>query len=280
MFGYVTTNRPELKIKEDQIYQQYYCGLCQILKKDYGRKAQLSLSNDLTFVYLLLSSLYEPQSQIESYRCPLHPTKKHIVLKNKYGHYASDMNMILTYYKCEDDMIDDHSIHQNIYHQLLKANMKKIKKKYPEKCTLIKKELEQIHHLEQNNCQDLDEISRHFGIIMGHIMIYDNDSFKDDLYQLGFYLGKFVYLLDAYDDIEEDIKKNHYNPLKNKYQNTDFEEKYVNILEMMMSECSFYFEKLPIIENSEILKNIIYSGVWTKYALIRSKRMEKKNESL
>ena len=128
MFGYVTTNRPELKIKEDQIYQQYYCGLCQILKKDYGRKAQLSLSNDLTFVYLLLSSLYEPQSQIESYRCPLHPTKKHIVLKNKYGHYASDMNMILTYYKCEDDMIDDHSIHQNIYHQLLKASMKKIKK--------------------------------------------------------------------------------------------------------------------------------------------------------
>ena len=115
---------------------------------------------------------------------------------------------------------------------------------------------------------------------MGHIMIYDNDSFKDDLYQLGFYLGKFIYLLDAYDDIEEDIKKNHYNPLKGKYQNTDFEEKYVNILEMMMSECSFYFEKLPIIENSEILKNIIYSGVWTKYALIKSKRMEKKNESL
>ena len=227
MFGYVVINKPELKIKDYDKYQEYYCGLCQSLKQNHGRRGQLTLNYDLNFVGILLSSLYEPTDKQYLIRCPLHPFHKKSVRTNQYMDYVSDMNIVLTYYKLEDDV--------------------------------------------------LDEIAGQFGHIMANICVYQEDVFKDDLYQMGFYLGKFIYLIDAFEDVEEDIKKQTYNPFKNKFKEEHFQEYCFNILEMMISRSSFYFEKLPLIENVELLRNIIYSGIWTKFELIKKKRMEEKS---
>ena len=152
-----------------------------------------------------------------------------------------------------------------------------LKKKYPDKVEKIKEHLDQIHYLEKSHCLDLDKVAGHFGHIMASICVYQEDVFKDDLYQMGFYLGKFIYLIDAFEDVEEDIKKQTYNPFKNKFKEEHFQEYCFNILEMMISRSSFYFEKLPLIENVELLRNIIYSGIWTKFELIKKKRMEEKS---
>ena len=82
---------------------------------------------------------------------------------------------------------------------------------------------------------------------------------------------------DDYDDIEDDIKKKRYNPFLDDYKRDDFDDYCYSILEMMISRSSFYFEKLPLIENVELLRNIIYSGIWTKFELIKKKRMEEKS---
>ena len=79
------------------------------------------------------------------------------------------------------------------------------------------------------------------------------DEWAESLRRLGFFLGKFIYLCDAYEDIEQDIKKGTPNPLKQKYESIDFEEECKTILMMMMSECCKEFERLPILENVEIL---------------------------
>ena len=152
-----------------------------------------------------------------------------------------------------------------------------LKEKYPKKVDTIKYHLDQIHVLEQKNCLDLDEVSGHFGHIMASICVYQDDIFKEDLYQMGFYLGKFIYLIDAFEDVEEDIKKQTYNPFKEKFKDEHFQEDCFHLLEMMISNSSFYFEKLPLIENVELLRNIIYSGIWTKFELIKKKRMEEKS---
>ena len=89
---------------------------------------------------------------------------------------------------------------------------------------------------------------------------------------MGFYLGKFIYLLDAYEDVYEDRKKGRYNPFTIKCDDPDFEEEVRTILTMMMAECSREFEKLPILDNVEILRNIIYSGVWYRYEAVNQKR--------
>ena len=94
------------------------------------------------------------------------------------------------------------------------------------------------------------------------------------MYELGFYLGKFIYFIDAYEDIEDDLEKENYNPLKQIYQTAQFDERCKNILELMISEATMAFERMPIIENAAIIRNILYSGVWTKYELIKKKRME------
>ena len=138
-------------------------------------------------------------------------------------------------------------------------------------------QLENIHRLEKENTQNLDEISGCFGKIMGEIMVYQDDIFKDDLYNMGYYLGKFIYLIDAYEDVEQDIEKHNYNPFIDRFSNREeFQDYCYHILEMMISQSCFYFDKLPIIENIDILKNIIYSGIWTKFEMVKKKRLEEK----
>ena len=218
MFGYVVINKPELKIKDYDKYQEYYCGLCQSLKQNHGRRGQLTLNYDLNFVGILLSSLYEPTDKQYLIRCPLHPFHKKSVRTNQYMDYVSDMNIVLTYYKLEDDVLDENSLKSKTFKQLLKKEFNRIKKKYPDKVEKIKEHLDQIHYLEKSHCLDLDEVAGHFGHIMASICVYQEDVFKDDLYQMGFYLGKFIYLIDAFEDVEEDIKKQTYNPFKNKFK--------------------------------------------------------------
>ena len=95
MFGYIYVNRKELSEEDRKDYQSYYCGLCQVLKKSSGVKAQMLLNYDMTFLILLLSGLYELENKEEEFFCPLHPGKKKIAYINEATQYASDMNVVL-----------------------------------------------------------------------------------------------------------------------------------------------------------------------------------------
>ena len=114
---------------------------------------------------------------------------------------------------------------------------------------------------------------------MAEIMLYQDDEWKELLNQFGFFLGKFIYLMDAYEDIEDDLKDNNYNPLKELYKKPEFEDMIHQILTMMMAECSRAFEQLPLIDDIDILRNVLYSGVWYRYEQVREKREKEKEEN-
>ena len=103
MFGYVTIHKEELKIKEYETYKGFYCGACQALRREYGLSGQMTLSYDLTFLTLLLSSLYEPKQQFSKKRCIAHPQKKRLMIENEFSEYAAHMSLLLTWYKLLDD---------------------------------------------------------------------------------------------------------------------------------------------------------------------------------
>ena len=103
MFGYVTTNKPELKIREFARYKGFYCGLCRTLRSRHGFTGQMTLSYDMTFLILLLSSLYEPKTTQDNKRCMIHPGKKQMILQNAVTEYAADMNVFLAYYEYSSD---------------------------------------------------------------------------------------------------------------------------------------------------------------------------------
>uniref|UniRef100_UPI004056CFC2 DUF5685 family protein n=1 Tax=Acetatifactor sp. TaxID=1872090 RepID=UPI004056CFC2 len=272
MFGYIIINKGEMKFKEFDIYHSYYCGLCQALKQSYGAKGQISLTYDMTFLVLLLSSLYEPETDKREIKCIAHPFEKHLVRTNPFSYYGADMNVLFTYYKCRDDWEDDRKITRMAYGKLLEKAYKEVCSKYSEKAIKIDRLMRRLSEEEKKQNQDIDQMAGLFGEIMGEMLAVKNDEWQDELMAMGNYLGKFIYLMDAYEDIEEDIRERRYNPLISRFQNPDFEEEIKTILTMIMAACCKEFEKLPIIENVEILRNILYSGIWYRYEMVYQKR--------
>lgn len=278
MFGYVIVNKPEMKFKEFDLYRSYYCGLCKTLQEQFGRKGQFTLSYDMTFVILLLTSLYEPETAADCRKCMAHPFERHPTRVNQFTRYGADMNLLLTYHKCLDDWEDEHKISRRIFAGSLRKKFKKTEEDYPEKSALFQKKLEQIHQCEQRNSSSPDEVSGYFGEIMGEVFVWRRDEWEQELRRMGFFLGKFIYLMDAYEDVEQDKKTGNYNLFLQDFGQEDFEKKVEALLSMMMAECSRAFERLPIIENTEILRNILYSGVWCRYEQVRRNR-EKQRET-
>lgn len=276
MFGYIIVNQPELRIREWETYHSYYCGLCRILKEKYGRVGQLTLSYDMTFVLMLLSGLYDPETVCGKSRCVMHPGKRHEYRYNELTEYVADMNMLLTEYKCLDDWKDDKKRLRLLMARMLGRRTGESRRRYAQKLEQIAESMEKLSRAEEQGVTDLDYMAGCFGEVMARIMICREDEWKDNLYRLGFYLGKFVYLLDAYEDLEEDIRKGHYNPLRERCQAPDFEQSCQDILTMMMSACCREFEQLPILDNVEILRNILYSGVWSRYKAVYDRRRDKK----
>lgn len=278
MFGYVTVCEPELKMKDFRKYRSYYCGLCQELKERYGFIGQTTLTYDMTFAILLLTSLYECETKTEQHRCKIHPVKKQMMRRNEITQYAADMNLLLAYFHLEDDWVDEKKTTAFLGKQVLGKKAKAIIRKYPRQSRVIRKALRAIQKCEKEQCMDLDRISGYFGKMMAELFVYKKDVWEKTLRRMGFFLGKFIYLMDAYDDLEDDIKKGCYNPLKKLRESEDYEERMKGILCMMIAECSAEFEKLPCLLDVDILRNILYDGVWNRYRLIQMKKNEGKEQ--
>lgn len=272
MFGYVIANKAEMKFKEYDVYRSYYCGLCRSMKERCGNLARLSLSYDMTFVYMLLSGLYEPKTEVKQCKCALHPFEKIQIRENSVAEYVADMSLLMTYYKCKDDWDDEKKISKGLLMAALRNKYKKLGGFYEEKLRQIEALFEELKKGEDLGSTDVDYMSGLFGNIMALMMVQKEDEWAGMLGRMGFFLGKFIYIMDAYEDIEEDLKKCQYNPLIKHYQSPDFEGECQQILTMMMGECCREFEKMPILVNVEILRNILYSGVWVRYEEVHAKR--------
>lgn len=262
MFGYVTANKPELKIREFTRYKGFYCGLCRCLHKQHGRLGQMTLTYDMTFLVILLSSLYEPKMKEERRRCLVHPAKKQFLLLNEITDYAADMNILLTYDHFEDDWKDEKKISAWFGMKAFARKKRNIEKRYPRQATAIAKALRQLHGLEEENCADMDAVARPFGELMSELFVWKEDAFQHILRSLGFYLGKFIYIMDAWMDREEDRKKNCYNPFLLHEENYT-EKRIREILDGTLRIAIAEFEKLPCEQDLAILRNILYEGVWT-----------------
>lgn len=271
MFGYIILNKPEVKFKEFDVYRSYYCGLCKELKKSSGNFSRLLLSYDMTFIYILLTSLYEIETEVKKERCGLNPTKKQLTRRNEIGEYIADMSTLMTYYKCRDDWKDEKKISSKALLELVRGKSRELKKKYPRKIREISRWMRKIDEGEKKKSQNIDEMSGYFGNIMAELFVYKEDEWQQSLRRMGFFLGKFIYLMDAYDDLDEDLKKGNYNPFLEMGKEENFDDKVGTVLLMMMTECTKVFEQLPIIENAELLRNILYAGVWVKYQEVKKR---------
>lgn len=285
MFGYINVNREKLNPADRSMYQSYYCGLCQRLKEDFGRKGQMLLNYDMTFLIILLTGLYELEDEKTEFICAIHPAKKQTARVNEATKYAAAMNVLLCTKNFEDDWNDNHSYTKKALSQMFKKDYARIAARYPRQGLAIQQYLQKLEQAEKTKERNVDVVAGLTGEMLGEIFAWkEDDIWTEELRCLGFYMGKFIYLMDAYEDIGKDGKNNCYNVFHLMQQETvqDFETFSRLLLTSMMSECAKSFERLPILLHAEICRNILYSGVWTKYEYLRLKRQakeEKKNKS-
>lgn len=279
MFGYVTVNKPEMKVKDFERYHSFYCGLCHELKKVYGPIGQATLTYDMTFLVILLTGLYEPKTEESTTRCVVHPVGKHRIAVNEYSTYCAEMNLLLTYYNSLDKWTDERHLAGFLAARVLKCKCKAIEKRYPRQAEAVRCSLERLAQIEKSREATIDEAARCTGELLAEIFVYREDMWADRLRKIGFYLGKFIYLCDAWEDIEKDEEKGLYNPFSQIRGQDGFDENCLFILKSMMAECALQFEALPIVEEVEILRNILYSGVWVRYgAVLEEKRRKKEGQ--
>ena len=156
MFGYVTICEPELKIKDFKAYKACYCGLCKSLKEYYGSLGQLTLTYDMTFVILLLTSLYETELKQSMHRCKVHPVKKQTMLQNEFSEYAADMNILLSYYHLKDDWQDEKKLSGLLGCAAFRKKAQKLAEKYPRQSRAIRRELKRLEQYEKEDRQEIE----------------------------------------------------------------------------------------------------------------------------
>lgn len=285
MFGYININQSELTEENKKAYQAYYCGLCRRLKTNCGTKGQMLLNYDMTFLVVLLTGLYELEKESSEITCALHPTKKQTVWMNEATDYAADMNLVLAYHNLIDDWKDEKAYTKKAFAKMLDKDYTRIMSKYPRQVKALEEFMRKTEQVEKSHETNLDAVSGLTGEMLGEIFCWKEDEWAEELRTLGFYMGKFIYIMDAYEDYDSDLQKNVYNPLVylSKENTQDMDTFCKLLLTSMMSECAKSFERLPILLHADILRNILYSGVWSKYEYLQLKKRkteEKKKKKM
>lgn len=274
MFGYIMTDRKELKGKDLDTYRAFYCGVCRDLKAAGKERARLTLTYDMVFLAVLLTGLYEVPGQTEEVFCGLHPLKKQAVIRNSYTAYAADMNLLLSYHNLEDDWLDDRNALSLAASRLLRKEYLKSAAEYPRQVKAIRRYLRDLHRAEEEKNPSIDCAASLTGYLLGEIFVYQEDVWQEELRSMGLYLGRFIYLMDAWEDREKDRKSGDYNPFL--LQKEAFtEDEAFRILAEAAASAARAFEKLPILEHVDILRNIMYSGIWVRYRAEKADKEKK-----
>lgn len=269
MFGYIECNRSKLSKEEQERYQSVYCGLCRNLKMRYGELERMSLSYDMTFVILFLSSLYEPKEKTTDFRCGIHPLRPRSGVENRFTEYAADMTVALAYYKALDDWKDEKKAGKRWYGDKLKKAYDEVEKAYPRQCKAITDSLQELDFIEQAPGANADQAINCSGKMLSELFVYEEDFWSNSLRVFGYELGRFIYLMDATMDYKKDMKTGNYNPL---FEMKIKPEEMEPVLGLPLGNAMEVFEKLPLVQDEHLLRDILYGGIWQQYyAKIRGK---------
>ena len=281
MFGVVVANTDALDEAQLARYKGAYCGLCRTLQQRHGDLSRLTLNYDMTFLVLLLSSMYEPEEEHGAGRCMVHPVHRRSWWRNRFTDYAADMNVALAWHNCMDDWADERRVLSLAEAKLLRTHYETVYRTRQRQCDAIEACMETLRAVETSDSAAPDAAANAFGQLMGELFAVEEDSLWNPRFRaFGEALGRFVYWMDACVDLEADRKKGNYNPLLVMHPAgaVDEEEK-LELLKMLIAECAAEFERLPLVRDVEILRSVLYSGVWTQYLMKQKKDQKEKGDA-
>lgn len=279
MFGYIRTHRPELKVKDDEAYKGIYCSLCRELGKRYGLAARMFLSFDSSFLAIALMSLSDEKICFNQKRCTFNPAKKCNFCSEtrKEIQFAADISVLLLYHKIKDNIADSTFIKAFLYKILLVFILgfyKKANKLCPEGAQLIEEYISMQNAVEQNQCSSIDMAAEPTAILLKNIYSMNESDADARTVQehFGYHLGRWIYLIDAFDDMEKDKKHNNYNPFL--LSGCDDYDKIKGELLMSAGEAAKAYELLDIKCFSAIMENVVYDGLYHETLKVYERKLQ------
>lgn len=259
MFGYIVPLTGELKVRELNVYRAYYCGLCGALKTEYRKTAVLNF--DSVFLYLLADGLRKNEGEILPAKCVLRPVKKRPAILTPAASYAADINILMAYYSAQDHVRDDVR-GGRLAELFLKKAFAKASARHKNIVATAKETIGELLKLEDEASPNTDAAADSYARLLAEAMT-DADVLQSHiLHDLGYSLGRWVYLIDAAEDMERDQKRGDYNVYLKKYGSADEKAKKEigNSLYYTLSQAAEALGRLTLYRNREILENIVYLG--------------------
>lgn len=280
MFGYILPSKEKLQDSDFNLLKSYYCGLCKLIKRKFSNLLRLGLNYDCTFFAVFFDSISKEELNYYSCNCIKHPFSSiNCICTNTALNYAADINVALIYYKLVDDYNDDNHYYDKLLSNIIK--MYKSKLTYDFIDNILERNLTKLSLLEKSNSiLSLDEICDPFSNAMGELfynfpckLIDNSKTFKNTLFNLGYCLGKWIYLMDAIDDLKNDIINNKFNPLIKVYnkENLSYDllldkiKKNIEFqLTILINNCESIIDNIKFSKNTALLNNVFSNGLIEK----------------
>ncbi|MDR0696083.1 MAG: DUF5685 family protein [Christensenellaceae bacterium] len=288
MFGYVNVDKPNMLIKDFTEYKAYYCGLCKTLGRRYSQLTRITVNFDITFLTILAHNYRNIPATFDNDRCVIHPVGKKFVIANNdpVQEIVADLNIILGYHKALDDVLDGGNIKYKAVKYYLKRKFLNASKKFPEVAKSVETHYENLRNLEKNKETSLEKLADPFAKLLMDVCIAAAGRTDENLENLSYNLGKWIYVIDAYDDLLDDLESNKFNPLNPAGQPID-ETKSQSIYEITrdtlfnaISCIREAYDGMNITISEGPLSNIIYCGLYSKSNAVLNNRGGKGKRTL
>lgn len=270
MFGYIRPSKPWLRVYELEEYKGVYCSLCKDLGRRYGQLSRMTLSYDFAFLAMLHLALAEEEPSFEAQHCIIHPIKKNLCcLGGAPVSLCSDIAVLMVYYKLLDNIADSGffaSLPYRLSWPAAARLRKKAARRQPEADEIIRRCMERQRQLEQANTASVDLASEPTAEAMGGIcaLLSADAAQKRVLERFGYFLGRYIYLIDALDDLEEDAASHGYNPFllrDGEHSPQVLRENARGSLYLTIAELAKCYELLTLRRFKPVLDNILYLGM-------------------
>lgn len=271
MLGYVKAFKPEMKVKDYELYKGIYCSLCRALGRIYSPVAQLFLSYDFAFAAVLRLAAAEDGCSFSQKRCPYNPAKKCMICSGKEElDFCAHAVIITVFYKVLDNLHDKgfkSRLLAALIYPIVWLMHKKAARLAPEVEKIIGESVKRQAEIEQKCEVCLDEAAHESARALGEVIAlgFEGER-KNSLYTLGYMVGRYVYILDAADDLEEDLKNGSFNPFKAEYGDiektkAEFAERVRGMLNLTQSSVLDALDLLEKKRFGDILENIVFDGL-------------------
>lgn len=268
MFGYINPDSPYLFKKDETLYKALYCGMCKSIGAGCGSFPKTALTYDIAFMSALLHNIANCDVKIQKRRCVLHPIKSRgMATPDDISVLLGCVNTVLAYYKLLDDRADGDK--KGVFAFLYRRGFKRALKRHPQVAEIVGRQIEGQRELERAGCAVIDQACEPTAVMMRELSRYALGEFATEHTDaLTYDIGKWVYLADALDDYDKDVKKGRYNVLYNAFKLPDKEraakehgEEINFIFNALFADMRLRLANIKFHFNHDLTDNIILRGI-------------------